>query len=225
MGSARSRETRAAVGSPSWGSVVIVAIKIVAAIVALLVVFDALWRWARRRHQLPSPIWLAWVLGGSLADWFLGTDTALDRMGLRAGFDILEYRTRTRTPPRSSRATLRPDGASRGTRHPGGNRRAPSRGVVGKGSEACFPAESFDLLFIALTPGEIPAREDTLRHCREVLRPGGRFSVTELSPDPHFLSRHKASELAQEARFEHEVMQGHALFFTTNFLKPSRVSS
>ncbi|MAQ13852.1 MAG: hypothetical protein CMN30_03545 [Sandaracinus sp.] len=214
----------------------IVAIKIVAAIVALLVVFDALWRWARRRHQLPSPTWLAWVLGGSLADWFLGTDTALDRMGLRAGFDILEIGPgpgRLRVPvaqrfgPTGRAVGLDiQEGIAERLRERAARKDVTNlQGVVGKGSEACFPAESFDLVFIALTPGEIPAREDTLRHCREVLRPGGRFSVTELSPDPHFLSRRKASELAQEPRFEHEVMQGHALFFTTNFLKPSRVSS
>ena len=98
-------------------------------------------------------------------------------------------------------------------------------GVLGDGSEACFPPESFDLVLIALTLGEIPAREEALRQCHEVLRPGGRLSVTELFPDPHFLSRRKVRELAEEAGFEHEATQGHALFFTANFLKPSRVSS
>ena len=73
--------------------------------------------------------------------------------------------------------------------------------------------------------GEIPAREDALRQCFAVLRPGGRLSVTELFPDPHFLSRRKVRELAEEAGFRHEATQGHALFFTANFLKPSGVSS
>ena len=221
---------------PSSGSVVIVAIKIVAAIVVLLAVLNALWRWASRRHQLPCPTWLAWGLGGSLVDWFLGTTTALDRIGVRAGLEVLEIGPGPGRLLVPVAQRVGPQGRAVGLDIQEGmverlQKRAAREGVtnlegmVGDGSQECFPPESFDHVFLALTLGEIPAREDALRQCFEVLRPGGRLSVTELFPDPHFLSRRKVRELAEEAGFRHEATQGHALFFTANFLKPSGVSS
>ena len=212
----------------------IIAFKLGAIALALLVALNALWRWGSRRRQLPCPTWLAWGLRGDLADWILGTSTTLERMKLRPGLEVLEVGPGPGRLAVPTAERVGPTGRVVGLDVQEGmverlRKRAAEegitnlQGVVGDGSRACFPPESFDQIFIALTLGEIPAREEALRQCHEVLRPGGRLSVTELFPDPHFLSRRTVRELAEAAGFEHEATTGHALFFTTNFLKPSPV--
>jgi cyclopropane fatty-acyl-phospholipid synthase-like methyltransferase len=51
----------------------------------LILTISLWWRWASRRHQLPCPYWLAWMLEGPLVDAIAGTHTTLERIGLRPG--------------------------------------------------------------------------------------------------------------------------------------------
>lgn len=212
------------------------ALKVTAVALVLLVVLSVLWRWGSRHRQLPCPAWLAWGLRGSLADRILGTSTTLDRMGLCPGLEVLEIGSGPGRLAVPAAQRVGPKGRVVGLDVQAGmverlEKRATEEGVtnlqavLGDGSQDCLPPESFDHVFVALTLGEIPARQESLRQCHRVLRPGGRLSVTELFPDPHFLTRSKARGLAEAAGFKHEATQGHALFFTANFLKPSKEAS
>lgn len=59
--------------------------RVILAITAALVSDCLLWRWASRRRQLPCPYWLAWLLANPLVERVIGTETTLDRIGLRPG--------------------------------------------------------------------------------------------------------------------------------------------
>ena len=48
------------------------------------------WRWASRHHSLPCPTWLAWGLENPFMECLIGTQTTLDRIGLRPGQHVLE---------------------------------------------------------------------------------------------------------------------------------------
>ncbi len=81
------------------------------------------------------------------------------------------------------------------------------------------PAESFDVVMIALTLGEIPKREAALKRAFNALRAGGVLSVTELFPDPHFNRRSTVKRLAEDAGLEHRATHGNALYFNAHFVK------
>lgn len=94
-------------------------------------------------------------------------------------------------------------------------------GIVADATTMEVAAASFDVVLIALTLGEIPRREIVLQLAYEVLKPGGVLAITELFPDPHFVSRRTIRRLAEEAGFRHAATRGNALFFTASFSKPA----
>jgi len=93
-------------------------------------------------------------------------------------------------------------------------------GVVGDVATMSLPGP-FDIIFIALALGEIPDRVGTLRRCLQLLRPGGVLSITEMLPDPHFVPKRTARELAEHAGFQHLATHGSPLSFTANFVRPA----
>lgn len=48
------------------------------------------WRWLARRYALPFPAWSAGFLEHPLVARFIGTQTTLERMGLKPGQRVLE---------------------------------------------------------------------------------------------------------------------------------------
>jgi ubiquinone/menaquinone biosynthesis C-methylase UbiE len=200
-------------------------------LVFLVVGIGSLW-WRRlsRSRALPCPTWLAWSLEGPLMDRVLGTQTTLDRMGLRPGDRVLEVGPgpgRLLIP--AARRVL-PGGEVVGVDiQPGMLERLRTRAiregvsnlsaVLGDATEPHFRPGSFDVIYLCTVLGEIPDRSATLRRCYEVLQPGGRLSITEMFPDPHFQSRSTVRRLAKAAGFRLQTVIGPWYFFTANFVK------
>lgn len=75
---------------------------------------------------------------------------------------------------------------------------------------------------MALVMGEIPRQRDFLRNAHSVLKPEGRLSITELFPDPHFLSQEAVRTIVEEAGFWHEKTEGSRCFYTATFRRQAR---
>lgn len=58
--------------------------------------------------------------------------------------------------------------------------------ILGDVTQAHFPPESFDVVYLCTVLGEIPGREAALRRCYAALKGGGLLSITEIFPDPHY---------------------------------------
>jgi ubiquinone/menaquinone biosynthesis C-methylase UbiE len=69
-------------------------------------------------------------------------------------------------------------------------------GFVGDAATTSPPGE-FDVVILATALGEIPNRDAALRRCFNAFKPGGVLSVTEMLPDPHFVSRRTVRRLAE----------------------------
>lgn len=200
--------------------------------VALLVLIAVNLRWRRnsRRRSLPCPTWLAGSLENPLTDRLLGTRTTLDRIGLQPGQRVLEVGPgpgRLLIP--AARRVL-PGGDVVGLDiQPGMIKRLMARAaraglsnlttVVGDATQANFPPESFDVIYLCTVLGEIPDRGAALQQCRQALKPGGRLSITEIFPDPHYQSRATVQRLAEAAGFRPHALHGPWYFFTANFVK------
>jgi len=163
-------------------------------------------------------------------DRLIGTQTTLDRIGLRPGQRVLEVGPglgRLLSPV--TRRVL-PGGDVVGLDiQPGMIERLKVRTaqagvsnlttVLGDATHLYFPPDSFDMVYLCTLLGEIPSRKAALQECHRVLKPGGILSITEIFPDPHYQSRAVVRRLAEAAGFRLRAMHGHWYFFTANFVK------
>jgi ubiquinone/menaquinone biosynthesis C-methylase UbiE len=92
--------------------------------------------------------------------------------------------------------------------------------ILGDATACPVPEATFDLVFMCTALGEIPVRAAALAECHRALKPGGRFSVTEIALDPHYQSRSTVRRLADEAGFRFVAIEGGWWFYTANFLRP-----
>lgn len=203
----------------------------IAALLLALLVVGLAWRWGSRRFQLPCPTWLAWGLEGRIMSWLFGTRSSLDRVDLRPGQRVLEIGCGPGRLLLPVARRILPGGEAVGVDIQAGMIErlvAAARadglenvsGIVADATTMEVAAASFDVVLIALTLGEIPRREIVLQRAYEVLKRGGVLAITELFPDPHFVSRRTARRLAEEAGFRHVATRGNAGFFTASFIKP-----
>lgn len=188
------------------------------------------WRRLSRSRTLPCPTWLAWVLEGPIMDRVLGTQTTLDRIGLHFGQRVLEIGPGPGRLLIPAARRVSPDGHVVGLDIQAGmleklQTRAARQGVsnltlvLGDATQPHFDPGTFDLVYLCTVLGEIPDRRATLRRCYEALRPGGRLSITEMFPDPHYQSRSTVRRLAEAAGFRLETAIGPWYFYTANFVK------
>ena len=198
----------------------------------LLVAASLAWRYSSRRWNLPCPTWLAWSLDNPVLVWFLGTRTTIDQLGLQPGQRVLEVGPGPgRTLLLAARAVL-PGGQVVGVDLQPGmvnrlmrNAKAAGlpnvEGIVADAAEMDLQPESFDVVIIALTLGEIPRRENALEQAFLALKPGGLLSISELLLDPHFTRRRDVRRLAGAAGFQHKSTRGCAVCFNAHFTKPT----
>jgi ubiquinone/menaquinone biosynthesis C-methylase UbiE len=203
-------------------------------LLVVLVVFVALnlaWRWASRIWALPCPSTLAWLLENPIIQRFNGTQTTLDRLGLRPGQKVLEIGPGPGRLLIPAAKRVLPEGEAIGIeiqpamieRLEAGAKRAGVinlREILGDAAQPHVPEASFDVVFLCTALGEITDRAATLAQCSRALKPGGVLSITEMFGDPHYQSRSVVQRFAEEAGFRLQRSQGGWWFFTANFLKP-----
>lgn len=201
--------------------------------VGLFAVVNVAWRYASRRWQLPCPSVLSFAVDGGLADTFAGTTTTLERMGLESGMTIVEIGPGPGRLLVPAARRILPGGRAIGVelqqdmldklraklqRDDPGNIEL----IHADATQAVLPPAIADLVYLCTVLGEIPDRQTALANCFEVLRPGGRLSITEIIGDPHYQSRAKVRELAASVGFEPLEVSGNWRMYTANFRKPAR---
>jgi SAM-dependent methyltransferase len=189
------------------------------------------WRWASRVWPLPCPASFAWLLE---ADWYArltGTEATLKRMPLAPGQRVLEIGPGPGRLLIPVAKRIQPGGEAMGIDiQPAMIERLSERArregltnvsaLVGDATKSIVPANSFDVVMLAMSLGEIPDRAAVLSECFRALKPGGILSITEMLPDPHYQSQATVKRLAETAGFALSSLQGTLWLFTANFLKP-----
>jgi ubiquinone/menaquinone biosynthesis C-methylase UbiE len=83
-----------------------------------------------------------------------------------------------------------------------------------------LPEATYDRALKVTVLGEIPDRAAALREVYRSLRPGGFLSVTEVLPDPHYVSFGRLQRLAALAGFQVAGREGTWLAYTASLVRP-----
>lgn len=187
------------------------------------------WRLLSRRHRLPCPAWLGWMV--ELDNPFTRTNRAsfiIDALAVEPGMRVLDAGCGPGrlTLPLAERVgpsglvvglDVQPAMLDRVRARVGGRGDLNIRLVAGLIEAAPWSEGGFDRVLLVTVLGEIPDQAAAFRRLAEALRPGGVLSVTELVFDPHFQSLGRVTALADAAGLERRAVHGGRLAYTAHF--------
>jgi len=190
------------------------------------------WRVLTRRHAIPCPPELIWLLENRAMERVAGSALLLERAGIVPGMHVLDAGCGPGrlTIPLAERVGERGSVLAVDLQE-GMLSRLKARlearcitnvrtlqAALGSGA---LPAGAFDRALLVTVLGEIPDRVNALREIQHSLRPGGILSVTEVFPDPHYQSRSTVRRLAEQAGFAVRETSGNWRAFTINLSGPA----
>lgn len=189
------------------------------------------WRLLSRKHLLPCPTTLIWLLENRFIENVAGSQEIIQRAQITPGMKVLDAGCgpgRVTLPlaefvgPAGSITAL--DLQAKMLQRL--RERASIAGLsnieciqAGLG-EGLLPANSFDRAIMITVLGEIPDQEGALREIYRALEPGGLLSITEIIPDPHYQTRRKIYRLAEETGYNAQEVYSGLRAHTTNLIKP-----
>lgn len=201
-------------------------------IVLLAIALILGWRWASRAWQLPCPSLFGWALESGFYQQISGTVTTLERLRLQPGQRILEIGPGPGRLLIPAAERIQPGGEAVGIDVQPGmierlERQAVKAGItnltaiLGDATEPQVEEGSFDLVLLVTTLGEIPGRGAVFAESYRALKPGGTLSITEVFADPHYQFQTTVRQLARDAGFQFQSLEGRWWFYTATFVKPN----
>lgn len=190
------------------------------------------WRLASRRHSLPCPVWLRWLV--ELDNPFTKTNRAafiVETLALSNGMTVLDAGCGPGRLTVPLAKGVGPGGrvvaldiqAGMLTRAKAKSEASGCKNVeflesgLGDGN---LPTDHFDRAVLVTVLGEIPDRAAALSELSRALKPGGVLSIVEVIFDPHFQSRTAVTRLAESIGLQERAFFGHRLAYVLHFEKP-----
>jgi len=203
-------------------------------IVCIIAIFWMGWRLLSRRHSLPCPSWLGWLV--EMDNPFSTINraaTIIEHLDLKPGMCVLDVGC---GPGRVSIPAAHKVGKQgnvvamdiqEGMLHRC-REKAQAENITnitflqaGIG-ENKLESDTFDRVLLVTVLGEIPNQAAALDEIFKTLKPGGILSITEIIFDPHFQGQRKVRTLAHAAGFEESNLFGNRIAFTLNFTRPKK---
>ncbi|MCL5436803.1 MAG: class I SAM-dependent methyltransferase [Candidatus Dependentiae bacterium] len=192
------------------------------------------WRLSSKRHTLPCPSWLSWLveLDNPLARAH-SARAIIDSFSFPHGATILDIGCgpgRVLLPLAQKIAPLKGQVTGldiQADMIAKAQKKAQALGITnigfiqGKIGQVALKKNQYDAALLVCVLGEIPEAERLLviKEISEALKPTGIISVTETIFDPHFQSRKRVTQLMDKAGFVEQKSLGNRLAYTIHFRK------
>lgn len=204
---------------------------IIIGLIGLIILITVTWRFASRRHTLPCPVWLRWLV--ELDNPFTKTNRAaviIEHLDLHAGMTVLDAGCGPGrlTIPLARRVGKEgkvvaldiQSGMLKRAQEKARNADLTNIQFVEAGlGQGKLGSNLFDRALLITVLGEIPNQKAALKEIYGALKPGGILSVTEIIFDPHFQSRKTVVKIAEAVGFKEYRFFGNRIAFTVNFEK------
>ncbi len=201
-----------------------------------LAAFFGIWRLACKKWTVPWPSWLAWWLENPYFKVFCNPDLIAQRSGARDGMKILEIGCGA---GRITMAIARLCGdraeiigmdvqdsmLEKMRRNVERHRFESIRPVKQDVLEAVELPSDVDRIVMVTVFGEIPKHDLLMQRLKAALKPGGVLSVTELLPDPCYMTHGYMKKLGEKSGFEHAESFVGPLSYTINLRRPQTVAA
>ena len=177
-------------------------------VVGLLLVIWFGWRLSSRRHALPCPVWLRWMV--ELDNPFARHNRAaviIKELDLAVGMKVLDAGCGPGRLTIPVAKNVGPQGRVCAMDIQQGMLQAVGKKAClehlsnvtflhARLGEGACERNSFDRALLVTVLGEIPEQEKAFTEVFEALKPGGLLAVTEIIFDPHFQSKATVRRLA-----------------------------
>ena len=195
------------------------------------------WMVVSRRHRMPCPAWLAWLV--ELDNPFfksIRADAIISRLDLAPGMRVLDLGCGPGRLTIPLAQAVGPGGrvvaidlqAAMLARAKANAERARVGNIdfhaLAIGKDA-LPAGAFDRAVLVAVLGEVSDRTAALRQIFDALKPGGILAVTEAIADPHFQPRGRILSLASPVGFREIRRTGGRFAFTLYLERPADMSA
>ena len=201
-------------------------------IIVLILALVATGYWWRY-HSLACPAGLSWLVENQYMNAVAGADTLLKRLHLKQGMRLLDVGCGPGriAIPAAERVGKTGEVVALDIQHAMlkklreriDARQLPNVRIINAAAGSGEVNEDyFDRALLVTVLGEISDKHTALAEIYRALKPGGVLSVTEVLPDPHYLSQKKVRGLCQQAGFNETEFFDGRLAFTINFIKPCR---
>jgi len=187
------------------------------------------WRVVSRRHALPCPAWLSWMVDNPLSR--RRTNATVARLELLPGQNVLDAGCGPGRLTIPIAQAVAPEGVVYAVDlQPEMLRRARTKATQAGVSNVQFlhaglgdghlPRSFFDRAVLVTVLGEIPERSSALREIYSAIRPEGFLLVSEVMGDPHYQSLRTVEALAREAGFLPSGTYGNRFAYSVKLERP-----
>ncbi|HBL98280.1 TPA: methyltransferase type 11 [Candidatus Dependentiae bacterium] len=201
-------------------------------LIALGLLISLMWRLYSRRHTLPCPTWLGWMV--ELDNPFTKTNRAhviIETLGLKPTMKVLDAGcgpgrltiplAQKISPQGEVVAMDMQPGMLQRVREKAEALNLPHIRFLQAGiGEGKLEHDYYDRILLVTVLGEIPNREFALKELFNALKPGGILSITEVIFDPHFQSQKTVRQLTTAVGFLEKNMIGNRFAYTMQLEKP-----
>jgi ubiquinone/menaquinone biosynthesis C-methylase UbiE len=183
-----------------------------------------------RAHPLPCPWWMSILLENPYMNSMAGGAAILDRAGLVPGMRFLDIGCGPGriTIPAAERVgaggevvalDVQEKMLEKVKRRIDEHHLSNVRTILSTIAGAELGDDYFDRAILVTVLGEIPNRAEALVKIRSALKPGGLLSITEVIPDPDYLSKKRVRAMCEKAGFTFSGVHGGWVAYTMNFTK------
>lgn len=201
-------------------------------LIALFIAIGLAWRLVSRRHTLPCPAWLRWMV--ELDNPFAASNKAafiVAQLQIEPGMQVLDAGCGPGRVTLPLARAVGPQGrvlaldlqpamlelVQTKAEAEGLDQIRTQAAALGQGQLA--PGQH-DRAVIAAVLGEIPDRRAALADLFQSLKPGGLLAVAELVFDPHFQPRSGVEKLAHSVGFQSHGFHGHKAAYLLVLQRP-----
>jgi ubiquinone/menaquinone biosynthesis C-methylase UbiE len=192
-----------------------------------------IWRLSSRRHELPCPSWLGWMV--EMDNPFTRTNRArviVGQLGLAPAMKVLDAGCGPGRLTLPLAEVVGPQGEVLAVDLQDGMLTRVREKVKAVGlqnvrylqaglGDGKLPQSTFDRALLVTVLGEIPDQVAASKEIYNALKPGGILSVTEVIFDPHFQRRDAVLKVAHAAGFREKNFFGRKLAYTLHLEKPA----